>query len=58
MEVDQKKAWYHMDRVRTAFLRLAGKPAEGRGYRLKPGIPGSIDRNGIPWPELDYPYCF
>ena len=35
LELDQKKAHEHMDRVRYSFLRLAGQHPEGRGYRLK-----------------------
>ena len=35
LEVDQKKAHEHMDRIRISFLRLAGQHPEGRGYRLK-----------------------
>lgn len=34
--IDQDKAWHHMNRIQTTFLRLAGKPTKGRGYRLKP----------------------
>ena len=58
MEIEQRKAWNHMDQVRNGFLRLAGKPAEGRGYRLKLSIPSAVDKNGRPLLELDYPYCF
>ena len=56
MEIDQRKAWYHMDQVRNGFLRLAGRPMEGRGYRLKLAFPGAVDPDGLL--EMDYPYCF
>ena len=39
LQVDQKKAWQHMDRILISFRRLAGVPAEGRGYRLKRIVP-------------------
>ena len=35
LRIPQRKAWDHMDRVLATFRRLAGKPADGRGYRLK-----------------------
>ena len=35
LQVAQKKAHDHMDRVRVSLLRLAGRPAQGTGYRLK-----------------------
>ena len=58
MEIGQQKAWNHMDQIRNGFLRLAGRPAEGRAYRLKLSIPSAVDKDGHPLLELDYPYCF
>jgi hypothetical protein len=39
LQIRQKKAWDHMDRILLSFRRLAGKPAEGPGYRLKKIVP-------------------
>ena len=39
LQIQQKKAWKHMDRILVTFSRLAGKPVEGTGYRLKKLIP-------------------
>lgn len=33
--VPRKKMTEHFDRIRTSFLRMAGKPTGGRGYSLK-----------------------
>lgn len=35
LQIAQDKAQKRPDRIRNTFLRLAGKPAPGRGYRLK-----------------------
>lgn len=35
LQIDQKKAHLHMDRIRITFQRLAGLHPDGRGYRLK-----------------------
>ncbi|MBQ2486442.1 MAG: hypothetical protein II518_05220 [Candidatus Methanomethylophilus sp.] len=35
LQIRQQVAWDHMDRIRISFLRLSGRPARGRGYRLK-----------------------
>ena len=56
LQIAQKKAHDHMDRVRISFLRLAGKPAHGVGYRLKrmaapPAFKGKARRD---YPELYY----
>lgn len=39
LQILQKKAWEHMDRILISFRRLAGKPVEGLGYRLKRIVP-------------------
>lgn len=39
LQILQKKAWEHMDRILISFRRLAGEPAEGLGYRLKRIVP-------------------
>ena len=42
IRIPQRVAWRRMDRVIATLKRLAGKPAEGRGYRLKgPGQDGA-----------------
>lgn len=56
LQIAQKKAHEHMDRVRISFLRLAGRPAHGAGYRLKrmappPYFKGKARHN---YPELYY----
>ena len=53
LQVSQKKAWDHMDRVLISLKRLAGEPAEGRGYRLKRIPPLPPLRKGLPAPEPD-----
>ena len=35
LEIPHQIAWKQMERIRTTFLRLAHRPAEGRGYRIK-----------------------
>ena len=39
LQILQKKAWEHMDRIFISFRRLAGEPTEGQGYRLKRIVP-------------------
>lgn len=58
MEIAQRKAWGHMDQIRNGFLRLAGRPAQGRGYRLKLSFPSLVDQNGKPLLDMDYPFYF
>ena len=51
LQVMQKTAWQHMGRILVSFRRLAGLPAEGRGYRLKRIVPPPPLVKGIPVPE-------
>jgi hypothetical protein len=52
LRIPQKKAWYHMDRILILFRRLAGEPAEGRGYRLKRTTSHPLSRiTGLPEQE-------
>ena len=51
LQISQKMAWNHMDRVVISFKRLAGKPAGGRGYRLKRIIPPKFHIKGMPDPD-------
>lgn len=53
LQVPQKKARDHMDRVLVSLRRLAGKSAGGRGYRLKRIPPPPPLRKGLPAPEPD-----
>lgn len=55
LQIQQKKAWEHMDRVLISFRRLAGKPAEGLGYRLKKIAPPP-PLKGIKMPEHEKRY--
>lgn len=42
VRIPQRKAWNRMDRILATFRRLAGRPADGRGYSLKgPGLDGA-----------------
>lgn len=48
LQIRQQLAWDHMDRIRFSFLRLAGLPAEGRGYRLKQIKPPTFFKGKTP----------
>ena len=57
LQILQKKAWEHMDRILISFRRLAGKPVEGLGYRLKRIPPPPPLFKGIKMPEQEKKYC-
>ena len=56
LQISQKKAWNHMDRILITFSRLAGEPVEGAGYRLKRIVPPPplVRRMKKPEPEKKY----
>ena len=57
LQIPQKKAWKHMDRILVTFSRLAGKTVEGKGYRLKRVIPPPPLYKGTDEPDQVNRYC-
>ena len=57
LQIKQKKAWEHMDRIFISFRRLAGEPVEGQGYRLKRIVPPPPLAKGMKMPEQEKRYC-
>ena len=51
LQISQKKAWRSMDRILATFRRLSGRPAGGRGYRLKRIVPLGFHDTGLPEPD-------
>ncbi len=58
LQIQQKKAWEHMDRILISFRRLAGEPVEGQGYRLKRIVPPPPLVKGMKMTETEERYYF
>ena len=58
LQIQQKRAWEHMDRILISFRRLAGEPVEGQGYRLKRIVPPPPLVKGMKMTETEERYYF
>ena len=56
LQIPQRKAWEHMDRILVTFNRLAGKPETGRGYSIKRIVPPPPLIKGMKEPEPEERY--